>query len=366
MSDGTATPDQGREPEPGREPETTAWPQPGTPYPAPGQPAPGQPAPAQPSAGAPGGAWPPAGQPPQPAGPTQPPQPGYAPGGYPPPPAGAYPAAAPYAPGQYAPPPSSRTDGVSIAALVTGLLALAVVPLVLGIVGLRRTKRNGTQGRGLAIAGIILGALEIVGWIAFAIVVAFVINSYSGRIDTLRSECTAGQMTSCDDLYQESLPDSADEDFGWTCGERTSGGGNCVLNGAVAYGDSAELDALWDACEGGDMAACDTLYASSPQGSEYAEFGDTCGGQTDGGVYCDSDVTEGTDGTESTEGTALGGSYGDDPELDALWDSCQTGSGTACDDLYWASPGGSEYEDFGATCGGRVEFAVSCSDEIGA
>ncbi|WP_043500431.1 hypothetical protein [Georgenia sp. SUBG003] len=45
--------------------------------------------------------------------------------------------------------------------------------------------------------------------------------------------------------------------------------------------------------------------------------------------------------------------YGDDPALDALWDSCEQGDAQACDDLFMDSPVGSEYEDFGASCGER-------------
>ncbi len=48
------------------------------------------------------------------------------------------------------------------------------------------------------------------------------------------------------------------------------------------YGDDPALDALWDGCEGGDLAACDELYLTTPVGSVYEEFGATCGGRTDG------------------------------------------------------------------------------------
>lgn len=65
----------------------------------------------------------------------------------------------------------SGQNGPAIAALVCGVLGLvfflvpvlglllAVVALVLGIVGLRRTRDPATAGRGLAIAGIVTGAL---------------------------------------------------------------------------------------------------------------------------------------------------------------------------------------------------------------
>lgn len=48
------------------------------------------------------------------------------------------------------------------------------------------------------------------------------------------------------------------------------------------YGDDPTFDALWDGCEGGDLAACDELYLTTPVGSVYEEFGATCGGRTDG------------------------------------------------------------------------------------
>lgn len=58
--------------------------------------------------------------------------------------------------------------------------------------------------------------------------------------------------------------------------------------------------------------------------------------------------------------------YGDDPALDALWDQCDAGDGAACDELYFSSPFGSEYEDFGDRCGGRFEEApISCEEEMG-
>ena len=67
-------------------------------------------------------------------------------------------------PPAYGPPPVPGTDGVSIAALVTGILGLGVVPLVIGIVGVQRTGRTGRGGKGLAIAGIVLGGLSTVVW----------------------------------------------------------------------------------------------------------------------------------------------------------------------------------------------------------
>ncbi len=57
--------------------------------------------------------------------------------------------------------------------------------------------------------------------------------------------------------------------------------------------------------------------------------------------------------------------YGDDPELDALYDECEAGDYEACDDLYNQSPSGSAYEDFGDTCGDRNEPSGYCVDVYG-
>lgn len=310
--------------------------------------------------------------------PGQPNQPGAGGPGYPPPPGGTPYGAAPY--GQYPGPvpPGQRTDGVSIAALVTGILLMGVVPIVLGFIGLGRVKKNGTQGKGLAIAGIVLGGLAILGTVAVGLTIFFAVQSHNDRMDTLHSQCEAGDMGACDDLYQESTIGSDHEEFGLTCGGRTDGTVSCSdFEDGFTYGDNAELDALWDACEAGDATACDALYESAPANSEYEEFGATCGGTTDGTEYC---VEVGTglpedledlfgDDTAGTEQGATDdgvGAYGSDATLDALHDACAAGDGTACDTLYWSSPEGSSYQDFGFTCGGRVTDSFSCELELAA
>jgi S1-C subfamily serine protease len=48
-------------------------------------------------------------------------------------------------------------------------------------------------------------------------------------------------------------------------------------------------------------------------------------------------------------------SYGDDDTLDGLYDSCAAGDLGACDDLWWSSAYGSDYEAFATTCGGTSD-----------
>ena len=54
-------------------------------------------------------------------------------------------------------------------------------------------------------------------------------------------------------------------------------------------------------------------------------------------------------------------SFGDDPTLDALWTACEDGSGRSCDQLFAAAPVGSDYEEFGVSCGNRPEL-LHCGD----
>jgi hypothetical protein len=55
-----------------------------------------------------------------------------------------------------------------------------------------------------------------------------------------------------------------------------------------------------------------------------------------------------------------------DPYFDQLARECRAGDLDACDDLYYATPVGSEYEDYGTTCGGRTydEYYGTCAAEF--
>lgn len=57
---------------------------------------------------------------------------------------------------------------------------------------------------------------------------------------------------------------------------------------------------------------------------------------------------------------------GDDPALDVKALACHQADLTACDDLYVASPDGSLYEAYGATCGARIDSPTNrlCVDVL--
>ena len=62
-----------------------------------------------------------------------------------------------YAPGWHTPRPP--TEPLAIASLATAVVGLGPVGVGLGIAALLRTRRLGTRGRGLALAGIVVGAV---------------------------------------------------------------------------------------------------------------------------------------------------------------------------------------------------------------
>ncbi len=84
----------------------------------------------------------------------QPPMPPYGQGGYPPQPYGV----------------PQTTSGAAIASLVLGFVGFCVpvigglIAIVLGIVGIGSTGKPNVKGRGLAIAGLVLGVLTLLGW----------------------------------------------------------------------------------------------------------------------------------------------------------------------------------------------------------
>lgn len=160
--------------------------------------------------------------------------------------------------GYQQPTPPAPVDGVSIAAFATGLLMLGPVAAILGAVGLGRTANGVRSGRWMAWTGLILGVLGTIGWVVIIAVLGWMQDAIESNSGTSSTTVTTEQ--------HEPVSPNAD-----------------------GYGDDPYLDSLWDACEGGDMAACDELYMESPFGSEYEKFGDDCGsaGRSSFQIFCD-------------------------------------------------------------------------------
>ncbi len=110
----------------------------------------------------------------------------------PPTPPGTGPPAPPYVPAAMEP---SRDNPIAVAGLIVSLLALilsivvigfvvGIVSLVLCIIGLRRARRDGLRGRGLAITGIGLSVLSMVLSILGVLLIASLVRSLGD--DTIR------------------------------------------------------------------------------------------------------------------------------------------------------------------------------------
>lgn len=123
---------------------------------------------------------------PQPAAAPQP-APAAQPAGYPPPaapvPPSAYPAPA-YGYG-YAAPPAQKTNIMAILSLVFAFV-FSILGIVFGHIALSQIKRTGEDGRGLAVAGLIigyvavgLGVLAVIAYVVFVVMIIGVAGTSS-------------------------------------------------------------------------------------------------------------------------------------------------------------------------------------------
>ena len=89
----------------------------------------------------------------------------------------------PYPPGR---PYSPKTSGWAIASFVLGLLGVVVLSVIFGFVALSRIKRLGQQGRGFAIAGLVLSGL----WVLLIILLIIV-----GSLSNATRSSSTGEIT---------------------------------------------------------------------------------------------------------------------------------------------------------------------------
>lgn len=65
-------------------------------------------------------------------------------------------------------PVQPKTNVLGIVTLVLGILGFGIVPVITGHIALNQIKRTGEDGRGITLAGLILGYITLAGWLLVA------------------------------------------------------------------------------------------------------------------------------------------------------------------------------------------------------
>lgn len=181
-------------------------------------------------------------------------------------------------------------------------------------------------------------------------------------LDILWVECGDGDGEACDELFYTATPGSDYEAFGFSCGGRenlhcTSLLGEELVPEALtpstpAPGEDRVLDPWWEQCAAGSARACDQLLLTAPGGSDYYNFGNTCGGRAVG--FCSQLLGDDGNPPILDELAPSDPPPGADDLLDQLWAACGLRNPQACDDLYSVAQYGSIYERYAVSCGGRA------------
>jgi hypothetical protein len=161
--------------------------------------------------------------------------------------------------GDVTPPPLRRTEPTAVGALLTGLLGVVVplvgvVAIVLGGIGLDRTRRRGTRGRGMAATGLTLGTLQVI--LTALVVVAGIALWNAVGDDVERGLAQVNELAQTD----YSLPDVllAPLADGVSLGE--------IADWLGTAAQVQELGGLGEQCRSGDLAACQDVVDSLPEG----------------------------------------------------------------------------------------------------
>ena len=119
----------------------------------------------------------------------------------------------------YAPAAPAPRNGLGVAALVVGIVALllgiipflgvlgvvGVVAVVLGVVSLSRVRRGLATNRGVSITGVVLGGLAVLAAIGWLVVIIIGVTSETGQQVIACAELPASQQQQCTQDVAEGL-----------------------------------------------------------------------------------------------------------------------------------------------------------------
>jgi hypothetical protein len=182
----------------------------------------------------------------------------------------------------------------------------------------------------------------------------------------LATACEDEDLDACDELWSATDPGTALEQYGATCGGRSSDRrpNTCLgLLGIPAgttpgnLGGDAKLNRMALECFHGQLDSCDDLFVDADRESDYRPYAASCAGRLEDPPtetlpscrrrFADPVVLTTPDPLQDTSGA-------DELLLD-LADACFDADMEACDELYVRAPDHSVLEVYGQTCGARFQ-----------
>lgn len=172
------------------------------------------------------------------------------------------PPTAPPSPYGGSPPPggAARTNGAAIASLVFGLLGCipllgSLLAVVFGFVGVRKARDPQVGGKGLAIAGIILGLLWLGIYAAFGGTILAVVRGTAAERETAKAFVTdlaAGNVDAIAARNGDAMPRDAIQGFSddvrlngplndVTTASFNYSGGVCTVSGVATFGQAQKV-----------------------------------------------------------------------------------------------------------------------------
>ena len=177
-------------------------------------------------------------------------------------------------PSAYEPPPE-KNSGIAVTSLILGIFGLCLFPLgvialILGIVGINKTSQPGVGGRGMAVAGTVLGGLALVMVVPLALMAGILLPAL-GRAHEIanRSVCAANMSGLYKAMYTYSVTN--DDQFPPNLGVLVVDGSisqkvlHCPSEGEMQPMPMESMDkigARWFADR------CDYIYVHPPEGAD--------------------------------------------------------------------------------------------------
>ena len=151
------------------------------------------------------------------------------------------------------------TEPAAVASLVSGILGIlvplvGVLAIVLGGIGLDRTRRRGTSGRGMAATGLTLGSVQVVLTAALVVGAWAAWNAVETEVE--RTVAQANELAQVDLSFLDLVAGGLSEGVSF--------GDLGELAGSV--GELDQLRGAADECQAGDLASCETLLGNVPEG----------------------------------------------------------------------------------------------------